>query len=220
MNGKTFIGCRAINKEWYDNKKTKGTFITLDSKDKLLMDMKKYGTKYFSFQVLEQVEGAEYLSKFLQYIESFNTIEYGYNQGIKITYNKQRRKLGLQELEKIYDEISAAKDGLIPLANKLNLRWTQIRGINEGTMYYDPTLSYPLNDKLPLTPKREIDYPVEMISLTDGRVIKTYSSIQEIKSDLNAQKQYGLIIKLLYILNNNLDEEVFGFKWRYNKSQD
>lgn len=218
INKKIYIGCTAENKEWFELPRINGAFFTLSPQKDLLKDIKEQGIKAFSYQVLETVEGFEFLDKLIQYIEKYDSIEKGYNVKVKIkSRSGYKSKFNREQLEDIYTKIFKTDKDIFAFSKEIGIKWIEIRKINEGEAYYDPTLQYPINKKFPPSQKTEIKYPVNMISINTNQVIRTFYSIKEIEEVLNTTNSQGKIIKLVYILNNDLDEEYFGFKWKYKK---
>ena len=135
INGKRYIGQSTnIKKRWQkhinDSKNEKASAYNYP----ICKALRKYGVDNFDFSILENCSICSLDEREIYWIDSYNSIEDGYNQTIG-GQNPVAQKLKKAVLEKVIDDLKNTMLPMTEIAKKYNVSLEMISGINTGRQW-------------------------------------------------------------------------------------
>lgn len=138
-NGKVYIGqSNNIERRWSEHKRP---YKRQNPTNKLYQAFNLDGIENFNFEILEECALEELNNREKFYIQKFDSIKNGYNVS---TIENLQKKLALDIVRKIQEDLIKTNIPSGKLAVKYGVSHTWISLVNQGKMWYDKNLSYPL----------------------------------------------------------------------------
>lgn len=147
INGKRYIGQSTnIKKRWnvhqnvYKNPKSKGYDYPI------YKAIRKYGIEYFDFQVLEYCDVEQLDEREIYWINSYDSINTGYNQ-VEGGSNPSKRVKLVGNIQDLYVDLRSSDLTYKELAEKYNVSTRMISRVNTGTHWRQDNIEYPIRKK-------------------------------------------------------------------------
>lgn len=139
INGKMYIGQTIhLQQRWAEHKsKAK----ELNPTRKLYKAMNQYGIENFSFEVIEYCEKEDLNEREIYWINYYNSIENGYNMS---HIQNLQGKVDYETVKQIQYELEYTKNTNKQIAEQYNVSPTWITLVNEGILWHNESLKYPL----------------------------------------------------------------------------
>ena len=144
INNKKYIGqSKNIYKRWKQHKNK----IKSNDNNYLYNAIRLYGLENFSFEIIEECSIDELNEREIYYINYFDS----YNNGYNSTYGGDGSsgffaKINPNILQDIINDLQNSSLSQNEIAEKYEVNFTTISGINHGDYHYNPNLSYPIRD--------------------------------------------------------------------------
>lgn len=139
INNMIYIGqSNDIDRRWQEHKRPSKI---INPTNKLYLAFKEFGIENFSFEVIEECDLTQLNEREQYWIEYYDSYEKGYNMS-KI--ENLQKKMNISQVKEIQERLINSDVSNQDLARQYGVSHTWISLVNQGKMWYDESLSYPL----------------------------------------------------------------------------
>lgn len=137
INGMSYIGqSNNINRRWKEHRNK-----MKDRNSLLYQAMREFGIENFSFEIIEECSLENLNDKEKFYINKFDTLNNGYNMNIM---DNMQYKINWDIAKEIQNLLKNLDLSMKDIAEKYNVSYTLISLMNQGKMWYNKEISYPI----------------------------------------------------------------------------
>lgn len=131
-----------INERWSKHKRA---YKNIVEKSQLYQAMREDGIENFIFEVIEECSKELLNERELYWINQYNSLQDGYNMS---TIQNLQRKVPVSLVKQIIKDIQESDLNETQIAEKYNVSHTWVSLVNQGKLWYNSNLSYPLRNFL------------------------------------------------------------------------
>lgn len=181
LNGKIYVGQSVhLLRRWTEHKRK---YKNLKSRKQLYQAMREDGIENFIFEIIEECPKELLNERELYWIKRLNTLENGYNMS---TIENMQHKVPVAVVKQIQQDLINSNLTNAELARKYNVSHTWISLVNQGKMWYNKDLTYPLRPILFNTKKEH--HCCDCGALISRRAKRCQTCAQKIKINIRLSK--------------------------------
>lgn len=145
INKKVYIGQSVdIEARWKKHKNTYKNQNAHEYNYHIYRAMRKYGVENFTFEIIEECTASELDDKEKYWIKYYDSYKNGYNETEGGNYARHPMKISHQMLDEIDLLLQQSVLSIDEIANKFNISYEMVQGINTGRHWHRENIEYPI----------------------------------------------------------------------------